>query len=141
MEHEAKAVAKFYATLPAENIADLTKENNLNNNYMDMLNAYGRVVPVPSNRIKECLAKGYVHTDGQLKSDNLADNVRKNTPRRKSEKAQLAEALTAVANAVKSPEVKSPATSTLTFEELKEKGWKNLTSDEKKVYQSLKPTE
>jgi len=137
MEREALAKAKFFQTLPAENIADLTKENNINNNYVEMLNVYGRVVPVPDNRIKECLGKGYVHTDGQTKSDNPENNVRKNTPRRKSEKAQLAEALTAVANAVKPPE----ATSTLTFEELKEKGWKNLTATEKKVYQSLKPTE
>jgi len=137
MENEALAKQNFYKNLPTDQVADFTKENNISNNYVEMLNKYGRVVPVPSNRIKECLAKGYVHTDGQSKSDNPAEDIRRNAPRRKSEKAQLAEALTAVANAVKPPEAKS----TLTFEELKEKGWKNLSSDEKKVYQSLKPTE
>lgn len=111
MENEQLAKEAVYASLPKTKVADYTKENNVNNRYVLMLNKYGREVPVPADRVQLCLGRGYVHTTGIIKEDDLSLNIRKNTPRKKTEKAQLAEALTAVAEAVKPKEEKVEETS------------------------------
>jgi hypothetical protein len=137
MENEQLAKQAVYAGLPKSKVADFTSENNTTNEYVTMLNKYGREVPVPSDKVQICLGRGYVHTTGEVKSDDLTLNIRKNTPRKKSEKAQLAEALTAVAQAVKPKE--EIDYSKMTFEELKAIGYVNLKKEGKARYDELKP--
>lgn len=137
MDNENLAKQAVYASLPKTKVADYTKENNTNNGYVTMINKHGREVPVPADRVQMCLSRGYVHTDNVIKSDDLTLNVRKNTPRKKSEKAQLAEALTAVAEAVK-PKGELDY-SKMTFEELKEIGFVKLPAEGKARYQELNP--
>lgn len=137
MENEQLAKQAVYASLPKSKVADFTSENNTTNEYVTMFNKYGREVPVPSDKVQICLGRGYVHTTGAIKSDDLTLNVRKNTPRKKSEKAQLAEALTAVAEAVK-PKTEIDY-STMTFEELKAIGYVKLKEAGKVRYNELKP--
>jgi hypothetical protein len=141
MENEQLAKEAVYANLPKSKVSDYTSENNVNNGYVTMLNKHGRTVPVPADRVQMCLGRGYVHTTGEVKSDDLSLNVRKNAPRKKSEKAQLAEALTAVAEAVKPTVEGKPDYSKMTFEELKAIGYVRLSKEGKARYDELKPTE
>jgi hypothetical protein len=142
METELLAKQSVYGALPKNKVADYTSENNTNNGYVTMINKHGRQVPVPLERVQMCLGRGYVHTDNVTKSDDLALNIRKTTVRKKSEKAQLAEALTAVAEAVKPKEVKEKVDySTMSFEELKAIGYVNLKKEGQARYKELKPTE
>lgn len=137
MDNENIAKQAVYASLPKTKVADYTSENNVNNGYVTMLNKHGREVPVPADRVQMCLGRGYVHTTGEIKSDDLSLSVRKNTPRKKSEKVQLAEALTAVAEAVKQSD--KVDYSKMTFEELKAIGYVNLKKEGKARYDELKP--
>ena len=137
MENEQLAKQTVYASLPKTKVADYTSENNVNNGYVTMLNKHGREVPVPSDRVQMCLGRGYVHTTGEIKSDDLSLNVRKNAPRKKSEKAQLAEALTALAQATAKEE--KVDYSKMTFEELKAIGYVNLKKEGKARYDELNP--
>jgi hypothetical protein len=137
MELQEAAKESVYKSLSPDKIAEYTKNDNRNNEYVLMLNKHGRTVPVPLDRIQDCLKRGYVHTDAVPKEDDLTLNVRKTTARKKSEKAQLAEALTAVAEAVK-PKVEVDY-STMTFEELKAIGYVKLNAAGKARYNELKP--
>lgn len=141
MELEQAAKQSVYNSLPADRIAETTKNDNRNNSYVLMINKHGRNVPVPYDRIQDCLKRGYVHTNNVLQEDDLSLNIRKTTVRKKSEKAQLAEALTAVAEAVKPKDTEKPDYSKMTFEELKAIGFVKLDAAGKARYQELKPTE
>lgn len=132
-ENQELAVGNFYKSLPQNKIAEATPERNDSNLFYLMLNKHGREVPVPKHLLSEKLAKGYTPTDGELHSDNPADRVK--PPRRKSDKAQLAEAITTMTEAMKP--AKGTPEEQARFQELKDmKAW--TKPEFKEEYSELK---
>ena len=119
-------VEAFYNTLPAEMVAERVKENNNTNKYYWMNNKRGRLVPVSHLYVTDALMKGYTHTDGVLKSDDLTPQA---VVPRVSEKRQLANALENLANLVPQPKVEVVETEV----ELSESALHKLTRAELEV--------
>lgn len=74
------------------------KSRNENNEYYWMINPKGVKVPVDAKILKDVLGRGYIHTDGQLYSDDLKAGIAAQRRERKPKpNVQIAEAISRLA--------------------------------------------
>lgn len=96
----SEAVNKFLNSLPANNVADKTRENNTTNQFYWMLNKYKRKVPVPVDTVNEFFMRGFQHTDGVVYTDDLSKGIDVTRQAKVSKEEMLANAMEAVAKAI-----------------------------------------